>query len=174
MPTVCIIVLYSPTCLEVRNYRESGAITVANVFWKLFPSAPLLLLVGLARLHIRISGRSGWLERSGFYVTLLGLVLILAGAVGEYWPRVDDAYIMTAPAYRVFRIGCSPWPSGPSCLASPPGGTRRCRCGGAAVRHRGPVRPDLCRVKGPRFLRGGALGCVWPGVGVARPRPANE
>ena len=76
-----------------------------NVFWKLFPSAPLLLLVGLVGLHVLIFGRSGWLERVGFCVALLGFLLILVGAVGEFWLRIDDAYIMTAPAYRAFRIG---------------------------------------------------------------------
>ena len=76
-----------------------------NVFWKLFPSAPLLLMIGLVGLHALISGRSGWLERVGFYVALLGLVLILAGAVGEFWLRIDDVYIMAAPAYRTFRLG---------------------------------------------------------------------
>jgi hypothetical protein len=76
-----------------------------NVFWKLFPSAPLLLLVGLIGLHALISGRSGWLERVGFYTSVLGFLLILAGDVGEFWLRIDDVYIMTAPAYRAFRIG---------------------------------------------------------------------
>jgi hypothetical protein len=76
-----------------------------NVFWKLFPSAPLLLMVGLVGLHALISGRSGRLERVGFYVALLGLVLILVGDVGEFWLRIDDVYIMTAPAYRTFRLG---------------------------------------------------------------------
>jgi O-antigen/teichoic acid export membrane protein len=76
-----------------------------NVFWKLFPSAPLLLMVGLVGLHVLVSGRSGWLERVGLWVALLGFVLILAGAVGEFWLRIDDTYIMTAPAYRAFRLG---------------------------------------------------------------------
>jgi O-antigen/teichoic acid export membrane protein len=76
-----------------------------NVFWKLFPSAPLLLLAGLIGLHAVISGRSGWLERAGFILALLGLVLILAGDVGQFWLGLDDVYIMTAPAYRAFRLG---------------------------------------------------------------------
>jgi O-antigen/teichoic acid export membrane protein len=76
-----------------------------NVFWKLFPSAPLLLLVGLVGLHFLVSGRSGWLERIGFVVALLGLVLILVGDVGEFWLGLDDRYIMTAPAYHAFRVG---------------------------------------------------------------------
>ena len=76
-----------------------------NVFWKLFPSAPLLLMAGLIGLHALISVRSGRLERAGFYTSLLGMLLILAGAVGEFWLRIDDVYIMTAPAYRAFRLG---------------------------------------------------------------------
>ena len=76
-----------------------------NVFWKLFPSAPLLLLVGLIGLHAVSSGRSGWLEKAGFILALMGLVLIVVGDVGEFWLGLDDVYIMTAPAYRAFRIG---------------------------------------------------------------------
>jgi hypothetical protein len=76
-----------------------------NVFWKLFPSAPLLLLAGLVGLYFLVSGRSGWLERVGFLLVLLGLGLILVGDVVEFWLRLDDRYIMTAPAYRAFRVG---------------------------------------------------------------------
>jgi O-antigen/teichoic acid export membrane protein len=76
-----------------------------NVFWKLFPSAPLLLMVGLVGLRVLVSGRSGWLERVGYYVALLGFLLIVAGDVGQFWLRIDDVYIMTAPAYRAFRLG---------------------------------------------------------------------
>lgn len=76
-----------------------------NVFWKLFPSAPLLLLVGLVGVHVLIGGRSGWLEKAGFLLALLGLVLILAGDVGKFWLGIDDVYIMAAPAYRAFRLG---------------------------------------------------------------------
>jgi hypothetical protein len=76
-----------------------------NVFWKLFPSAPLLLIIGLVGLHALISGRSGGLERAGFYLALLGFLLILAGDVGGFWLRIDDVYPLTAPAYRTFRLG---------------------------------------------------------------------
>ena len=76
-----------------------------NVFWKLFPSAPLLLIVGLIGLHLRVSGRSGRLERVAFVVALVGLVLVVAGDVGEFWLGVDSVFIMTAPAYRAFRLG---------------------------------------------------------------------
>ena len=76
-----------------------------NVFWKLFPSAPLLILVGLVGLQFRQAGRSGLLEKIGFCVALLGLVLIVVGDVGLYWLGIDEAYIMTAPAYRALRLG---------------------------------------------------------------------
>src|SRR3712207_9156012 len=54
-----------------------------NVFWKLFPSAPLLLMGGLIGVHALISGRSGRLERVGLYTSLLGILLILAGRSEE-------------------------------------------------------------------------------------------
>ncbi len=76
-----------------------------NVFWKLFPSAPLLILVGLVGLQFRQAERSGLLEKLGFCVALLGLVLIVVGDVGLYWLGIDEAYIMTAPAYRALRLG---------------------------------------------------------------------
>jgi hypothetical protein len=76
-----------------------------NVFWKLFPSAPLLLMVGLVGLHILIARRSGRLEKVGFLLALLGFLLILAGDVGEFWLKIDDVYIMMAPAYRALRLG---------------------------------------------------------------------
>jgi O-antigen/teichoic acid export membrane protein len=86
-------------------YLSEQRFHTPNVFWKLFPSAPLLLMVGLVGLHLLISEGSGWLERVGFYVALLGFLLILAGDVGEFWLRIDDVYIMTAPAYSAFRLG---------------------------------------------------------------------
>lgn len=76
-----------------------------NVFWKLFPSAPLLILAGLIGLQLRQWGRSGLLQKIGFALALLGLVLVVAGDVGLFWLRLDDTFIMTAPAYRVFRLG---------------------------------------------------------------------
>lgn len=76
-----------------------------NVFWKLFPSAPLLLLVGLIGLHLRFSERSGRLERVAFFVTLVGLVLVIAGDVGEFWLGLDNVFIMAAPAYHTLRLG---------------------------------------------------------------------
>ncbi len=76
-----------------------------NVFWKLFPSAPLLILAGLVGLQLRQAGRAGIFEKAAFLVAALGLVLVVAGDVGLYWLGLDDAFIMTAPAYRAFRLG---------------------------------------------------------------------
>jgi hypothetical protein len=76
-----------------------------NVFWKLFPSAPLLLLVGLAGLEMRQWARSGTLQKIGFALALVGLLLVIAGDAGLFWLGLDDTFIMTAPAYRAFRIG---------------------------------------------------------------------
>ena len=76
-----------------------------NVFWKLFPSAPLLLLVGLVGLQMRQSGRDGILEKVGFWLAALGLLLVVAGDTGLFWLGLDDTFIMTAPAYRAFRLG---------------------------------------------------------------------
>ncbi len=76
-----------------------------NVFWKLFPSAPLLLLIGAIGLHFWLSGRYGRLGKAGLVVLLLGLTLVIAGDAGLYWLQIDNTYIMSAPAYRTFRIG---------------------------------------------------------------------
>ena len=76
-----------------------------NVFWKLFPSAPLLLLAGLVGLQLRQSGRAGVLEKVGFWLAILGLLLVVVGDAGLFWLGLDDTFIMTAPAYRAFCLG---------------------------------------------------------------------
>ena len=91
----------SPVGVYISNF----AFHTPNVFWKMFWSAPLLILLGLIGLQLRQSGRSGLLEKVGFLVAILGLVMVIAGDVGLYWLGIDDIFILTAPAYRVFRIG---------------------------------------------------------------------
>ena len=91
----------SPVGVYISNF----AFHTPNVFWKMFWPAPLLLLLGLMGLQLRQSGRSGLLEKVGFLVTIVGLLMVIAGDVGLYWLGIDDIYILTAPAYRVFRIG---------------------------------------------------------------------
>ena len=91
----------SPTGVYISNF----AFHTPNVFWKMFWPAPLLILLGLIGLQLRQSGRSGPLEKVGFLVALLGLVMVIAGDVGLYWLGIDDMFIVTAPAYRAFRLG---------------------------------------------------------------------
>lgn len=75
-----------------------------NVFWKLFPAAPLLMLPGLLGLRWRAGG-VGLLGKLGFWMALLGGLLAIAGAVAKFWLHTDDWYIMSAPGYRAFRLG---------------------------------------------------------------------
>ena len=91
----------SPTGVYISNF----AFHTPNVFWKMFWPAPLLILLGLVGLQLQQSARSGLLERLGFFVTILGFVMVIAGDVGLYWLGVDDVFIVTAPAYNAFRIG---------------------------------------------------------------------
>jgi hypothetical protein len=86
-------------------YISNVAFHTPNVFWKLFWPAPLLILLGLVGLQLRQSGRSGLLEKLGFFVAILGLVMVIAGDVGLYWLGIDDIFIVTAPAYTAFRLG---------------------------------------------------------------------
>ena len=91
----------SPTGISISNL----AFHTPNVFWKMFWAAPLLILLGLIGMQLRQSERSGLLEKLGFFVAVVGLVLIIAGDIGLYWLGIDDRFIVTAPAYNAFRIG---------------------------------------------------------------------
>jgi hypothetical protein len=91
----------SPTGVYISTF----AFHTPNVFWKLFWPAPLLMLLGLAGLQLRQSGRAGLLEKIGFLVAAVGLLMVVAGDIGLYWLGIDDVFIVTAPAYHTFRIG---------------------------------------------------------------------
>jgi hypothetical protein len=91
----------SPTGVYISNF----AFHTPNVFWKMFWPAPLFLLLGLIGLQLRQWERSGLLEKLGFLLTSLGLVMVMAGDFGLYWLGIDDVFIVTAPAYNTFRIG---------------------------------------------------------------------
>jgi hypothetical protein len=91
----------APTGVYISNF----AFHTPNVFWKMFWPAPLLILLGLLGLQLRQSGRSGLLEKLGFFVAVLGLVMVIAGDIGLYWLGIDDTFIVTAPAYTTFRVG---------------------------------------------------------------------
>ena len=76
-----------------------------DVFWKLFPSAPLLLAIGLVGLYFWGAPGRGLAAKIGLWVAFAGLAVIVVGDVGLYYLDLDEYYIMTAPAYRAFRVG---------------------------------------------------------------------
>jgi hypothetical protein len=76
-----------------------------DVFWKLFLSAPLLLGFGLIGLYLRRSENHGWFAKMGLWTALGGVFLVLVGDTGLFYLNLDETYIMSAPAYRVFRAG---------------------------------------------------------------------
>ncbi len=84
---------------------ESRLPSGADGFWQLFATAPLLLLVGVVGLHLRGITGGGLLRWASFLVVALGLALVAAGNVGQFWLGVDDVFILAAPGYRAFRIG---------------------------------------------------------------------
>lgn len=90
----------SPLGISLSEYRYS----TPAVFWKLFPSAVLLMLAGMLGLWFWTRS-PGWLERISAAIIVAGVLLIVVGDVGKYWLGIDDLYIMTAPAYKAFRIG---------------------------------------------------------------------
>lgn len=96
-------VLWSLSPLGVR--LSEMKFKTPDVFWKLFPSAPLLLLIGLAGLYLLLPERRGPLTRIGLITALVGLALILAGDLGLFYLHLDNEFIMTAPGYRAFRGG---------------------------------------------------------------------
>ena len=95
----------SPVGLYLSDLLAKYGIFVSETIWRLLVVPVLLLMVGLVGLHVRQTGYSGGLERAGFYVALVGLILILVGDVGTFWLHLDKLYVMAAPAYRTFRAG---------------------------------------------------------------------
>ena len=91
----------SPVGVELATLKFK----TPDAFWKLFPSAPLLLALGVLGLLLGRSGGRGLAAKVGLWGTLAGLLLVAAGDVGLFHLGVDDAYIMAAPAYRAFRVG---------------------------------------------------------------------
>ena len=96
-----ILWMLSPLGIYLSEYRYS----TAAVFWRLFPAAPALILLGLVGLYAWLPNRPGWLIKAGYVLALVGLLLVILGDVGKYWLDLDDVYLMTAPAYRALRLG---------------------------------------------------------------------
>ncbi len=74
--------------------------TLLGLAWedynRMLPAALLLLLAGLAGLRVRYAGQSGRLGKVGFAVALVGLALMLAGNVVEFWVAGGIREQMTA------------------------------------------------------------------------------
>ncbi len=74
--------------------------TLLGLAWedynRMLPAVLLLLLAGLAGLRVRYAGRSGSLGKVGFAVALVGLALMLAGNVVEFWVAGGIREQMTA------------------------------------------------------------------------------
>lgn len=93
----------TPMGISLAEERLPGG---SDGFWQLFAAAPLLLLIGVAGLHLRrLTGAGGWLRWAAALVALAGFALVAAGNVGQFWLGVDDSFILSAPAYRAFRLG---------------------------------------------------------------------
>lgn len=75
-----------------------------NVFWKLFPSAPLLLALALVAFYFG-GNATGRLGKLGVWITLLGILLVVAGDAGLFYLHLDERYLGGAPAWRTFRVG---------------------------------------------------------------------
>ncbi len=86
-------------------YLSDYAFKTPNVFWRLFPSAPMLMALGLAGVFFFYLRERGIIAKIGFWVVVAGAVLTIAGTVGKYYLGLDDVYIMSAPAWRAMRVG---------------------------------------------------------------------
>lgn len=75
-----------------------------EVFWKLFPSAPLLLGLGFLLHYLSRDGLGGF-GKLAAGVALLGALLVTAGDLGLFYLHLDDLYIRTAPAWFTLRLG---------------------------------------------------------------------
>ena len=92
----------SPLGIFLANAR---LINGSDVFWMFFPSAPLLLGIGVIGLWAAGSLGGGWLTRICAVAALAGLAMVIAGVVGQFWLSLDETYTIAAPAYRTFRLG---------------------------------------------------------------------
>lgn len=84
---------------------EQRLLEGSDVFWKLFPTAPFALALGLAGLWWVGAIGSGWVGRVGAGVALFGILMVVAGNVGQFWLDLNDTFTVLAPAYYTFRGG---------------------------------------------------------------------
>lgn len=96
-----VLWVLSPLGVHLSEY----GFKTPNVFWKLFPSAPLLMLIGLTGVYFFYIKDRDLFVGLGFLVAALGALLAVAGDVGLYYLRLDNTFILSAPAWRTFRAG---------------------------------------------------------------------
>ena len=76
-----------------------------DTFWKLFPSAVALILVGMILHRLRGVGRSSRLTTLGLCGAILGGVLVAVGDVLKFYLQIDDTYLLSAPGWTTLRVG---------------------------------------------------------------------
>ncbi|MGI8866859.1 MAG: hypothetical protein ACR2G1_09020 [Rubrobacteraceae bacterium] len=77
----------------------------SDTFWRLFPSSVVLICAGLVSHRLRGAGRGSRLAVLGFYVVLLGAVLVVVGVGLKFYLGLDDVYLFTAPGWHALRVG---------------------------------------------------------------------
>ncbi len=76
------------------GYGEPGtpAYERYEAYNRLLPLALLPVVVGFLGLHAAQRRSYGWLGRAGFVTALVGLALVVAGSVGEFWVFTMQPY----------------------------------------------------------------------------------
>ena len=76
------------------GYGEPGTLAYERyeAYNRLLPLALLPVMVGFLGLHAAQRRSYGWLGRAGFVTALIGLSLVVAGSVGEFWVFTMQPY----------------------------------------------------------------------------------
>jgi drug/metabolite transporter (DMT)-like permease len=90
-------------------YGEPGTLTYERyeAYNRLLPLALLPVIVGFLGLHAAQRRSYGWLGKAGLATALLGLALVVAGSVGEFWVFTTQPYEANgrATSWTVYLLG---------------------------------------------------------------------